>query len=106
MVTGGAGGIGRESAILFAEQGANVTVVDMNEAEGLETVRRIEEKLGKGVAIFQKCNVSKAAEVKHVVERTEKEFGKLNVIFNNAGKGSTLHAWPLTSSHSPLSPFH
>jgi len=58
---------------------------DVNEKAGQEAIAQIEKAHGAGHAIFVKCDVSKEAEVAHLVATAEKEFGKLNVIFNNAG---------------------
>lgn len=84
IITGGALGIGRESAILFAQEGTRgIVVADMNEKEGANTVKIIKDAGGK--AIFVKTDVSKAKDCEAMVKAAEKEFGKLNVLFNNAG---------------------
>ncbi|KAE8911025.1 hypothetical protein PF005_g2126 [Phytophthora fragariae] len=91
VITGAAGGIGRMSAILFAKQGAKgVVCADLNEDAAAETVQLVQEelrKLGKTdtVAIAVKTDVSKARDVENMVNLAEKEFGALNVLFNNAG---------------------
>ena len=91
IITGAAGGIGRQSALLFADEGAQVMCVDMNDKEGKETMSLIQAKHGKEAAMFMKCDVSKAAQVKDVVDNTEKAYGKVNVIFNNAGNFEAIH---------------
>jgi len=82
-------GIGFEASVLFAREGADVVVADINLQAAEATVERIKEKIGpipvRKRAIAMKCDVSKEAEVKKVVENTLKEFGKLDVMFNNAG---------------------
>lgn len=83
LITGAGSGIGRETALLFAREGAQVAVVDINEAGGQETVGLVEREGGN--AIFIRANVSSAAECQQMVEQTEATFGKLNVLFNNAG---------------------
>jgi NAD(P)-dependent dehydrogenase (short-subunit alcohol dehydrogenase family) len=83
VVTGGASGIGRESAVLFAREGAKVVVADMNETEGQATVKMI--KAAGGSAVFIKTNVSKASDCENMVKLAEREYGKLNILFNNAG---------------------
>jgi NAD(P)-dependent dehydrogenase (short-subunit alcohol dehydrogenase family) len=86
LVTGGTSGIGRATAIAFAEKGAKVVVVDWIENE--ETLNLI--KASGGEAIFVKCDVSKATDVKAMVEKTIAAFGRLDYAFNNAGiEGAT-----------------
>jgi NAD(P)-dependent dehydrogenase (short-subunit alcohol dehydrogenase family) len=83
LITGAGSGIGRESALLFAKEGAKVVVVDINETAGQETVVLI--KAAGGEAAFTRADVSKAAEASAMIEFAEKTYGKLNVLFNNAG---------------------
>lgn len=83
LITGAGSGIGRESALLFAREGARVTVVDMAEPGGRETVAMIEA--AGGVARFVKADVSRAADAERMVAETESAFGGLHVLFNNAG---------------------
>lgn len=81
LVTGGSFGIGRATAIAFAKKGAKVVIADWIENE--ETMDLI-ENLG-GESIFIKCDVSKSADVKTLIEKTVKTFGSLDFAFNNAG---------------------
>ena len=83
LLTGAASGIGRESALLFAREGAAVSAVDMNDAGGEETVSRITAMNGR--AIYLHADVSRSADCEAMVAATEKEFGALQVLFNNAG---------------------
>lgn len=83
LITGAGSGIGRESAVLFAKEGAQVVVCDVNEDGGQQTVEQI-HAIG-GTATFVKADVSKAAEAKAMIEAAEATYGKLNVLFNNAG---------------------
>jgi len=83
LITGAGSGIGRESALLFASEGAAVVVVDVNDEAGAETVSLVEAAGGK--SIYAHADVSKAAECENMIHRAEESFGKLNVIFNNAG---------------------
>jgi len=83
LITGAGGGIGGESALLFAAEGAAVVVVDVNEAAGKETVERVKKDGGK--ALFVRADVSKDADCARMVAEAERAFGKLDVLFNNAG---------------------
>ena len=83
LVTGGGSGIGREAALLFAKEGASVVAVDLNEAAGKETVAAIEREGGR--ATFARADVSRAADVEAMVAAAKKAYGRLNVLFNNAG---------------------
>jgi NAD(P)-dependent dehydrogenase (short-subunit alcohol dehydrogenase family) len=83
LVTGAASGIGRAAAIGFAREGAKVMVADVNEAGGEETVCHIQD-LG-GAAIFARTDVTSAADVAAMVDKTVRAFGRLDAAFNNAG---------------------
>lgn len=85
IVTGGASGIGRSTALAFAREGVKVMVSDVDESGGNETVRLIEEKGGE--ARFFKTDVSNAAEVEQLVRATVEAFGALHFACNNAGIG-------------------
>jgi NAD(P)-dependent dehydrogenase (short-subunit alcohol dehydrogenase family) len=79
LITGAGSGIGRASALLFAKEGAAVVCVDVNEKAAAETVAMIKN------ALAVKADVSKAADCEHMVAAAEQKFGKLDVMFNNAG---------------------
>ncbi len=87
LVTGGASGIGRESALRFAEEGANVVIADSNQAaaEGLATEMAASGRSAIGVF----CEVSDEASVDSVVNRAVSEFGAVDALLNSAGGGST-----------------
>jgi NAD(P)-dependent dehydrogenase (short-subunit alcohol dehydrogenase family) len=85
IVTGGASGIGARSVRLFVEQGARVVIGDMQEELG----RSVADEL-RGSALFQRTEVSREDDVRALVARAEKEFGRLDCIFNNAGFGGAL----------------
>ncbi|KAJ3386402.1 hypothetical protein HDU92_002568 [Lobulomyces angularis] len=89
LITGAGSGIGLESATLFAKEGAFVLACDINEESGKKTVENINKLFpsidGKARAVFCKVDVSKENEIKNAVETAEKLFGKLNIVFNNAG---------------------
>ena len=83
LVTGGASGIGRATALAFAGEKATVVVADMNDSEGQQTVDMI--KKSGGEALFVKTDVSSSSEVKAMVTTTVNAYGRLDFAFNNAG---------------------
>jgi NAD(P)-dependent dehydrogenase (short-subunit alcohol dehydrogenase family) len=88
LITGGTSGIGRATAIAFAREGAKVVISGRRKAEGAETVVHIEKAGGRG--LFVQGDVSDEAQVKSLVETVLKEFGRLDIAFNNAGIEGTL----------------
>ncbi len=86
FITGSASGIGRAGAILFAGEGAKVAVIDMSRPGGEETVRMTRE--AGGDATFIETDVTDPASVERAIAATVSRYGKLNVLYNNAG-GST-----------------
>jgi NAD(P)-dependent dehydrogenase (short-subunit alcohol dehydrogenase family) len=83
LITGGTSGIGEATAILFAEEGAKVTVAGRNEGRGQTVVARIRERGGQ--AIFIRTNVRNSDECRQAVKQTSEVFGRLDILFNNAG---------------------
>ena len=83
IVTGSATGMGRAAALLFAKEGATVVVADYDEAKGRETTDDIVRDGGK--ATFIKTDVSRAEEVEALVNQTVVTYGRLDVMYNNAG---------------------
>lgn len=83
LITGGTSGIGRDAAVLFAKAGAKVVVAGRREVEGKETIDMVRAAGGDG--LFVKADVSKAADVEALVQKTVEKFGRLDVAFNNAG---------------------
>jgi len=83
LITGGTSGIGEATAILFAQEGASVAITGRNEKRGHAVTAAILEAGGK--AIFLRTDVRKAAECKRAVDEAMKSFGKLDILFNNAG---------------------
>src|SRR5271168_109745 len=83
LITGGTSGIGRDTAVLFAKAGAKVVVAGRREAEGQETIDLV--RAAGGEALFVRMDVSRAAEVQALVQKTVEKFGRLDVAFNNAG---------------------
>ncbi len=83
LITGASSGIGRGAAVVFARCGARLVLADIDVAGGEETVAQV-RKTG-GDAIFVRTDVSKAAEVEALVQRTVTHYGRLDCAFNNAG---------------------
>ena len=83
LITGASSGIGKEAALLFAKEGAKVVCVDVNDEAGQETVAEIEA--AGGTAAYVHADVSKAKDAENMVKFAEDSFGKLDVMFNNAG---------------------
>jgi NAD(P)-dependent dehydrogenase (short-subunit alcohol dehydrogenase family) len=83
LITGAASGIGRESALLFAAEGARVVAVDINDEAGQETVEMIGAKGGQ--AVYVHADVAKAVGCQKMIETAETEYGRLDILFNNAG---------------------
>jgi NAD(P)-dependent dehydrogenase (short-subunit alcohol dehydrogenase family) len=88
IVTGGTSGIGRDAAFLFAKAGAKVVVAGRREIEGKETVELVHA--AGGDALFVKTDVSRAADVDALVQKTVEKFGRLDIAFNNAGVEETF----------------
>jgi len=82
IITGGATGIGRVAARLFAREGAKVVVADRNVPAARETADMIEKEGSEG--LFMETDVSKAPQVEAMVDRTIKRFGKLDTLVNDA----------------------
>ena len=83
LITGGTSGIGEATALLFAREGASVAITGRNESRGHAITARILESGGK--AIFIRTDVRKAAECNRSVAETLASFGRLDILFNNAG---------------------
>jgi NAD(P)-dependent dehydrogenase (short-subunit alcohol dehydrogenase family) len=83
LITGGASGIGRATALLFAREGAVVAVVDLDEVGGQAVVRAIADEGGQ--AIFVRCDVTQTGDCQRAVQQTVDKLGGLDILFNNAG---------------------
>lgn len=83
IITGAASGIGKESALLFAKEGAKVVAVDLNLARIEEVVQLIRSQGGDAVPFV--ADISKSADCASMVAKAESQYGKLNILFNNAG---------------------
>lgn len=88
IITGGASGMGKAASILFAREGANVVVADLN-APGGEEVAKLATEAGSK-AVFQRTDVSQEADIEALVARALSEFGRLDITFNNAGIGGAV----------------
>jgi NAD(P)-dependent dehydrogenase (short-subunit alcohol dehydrogenase family) len=83
LITGGGSGIGRAASLLFAREGAAVVVADVSDDAGRQTVDQI--TAGGSRASYVHADVSSAADSEAMVAHAEREYGRLNVLFNNAG---------------------
>ena len=83
LITGGASGIGRATAILFAQEGGAVAVVDINAEQGQAVVQEIESQGGR--AIFILCDVTRTEDCRRAVDTLLELLGRLDILFNNAG---------------------
>ncbi len=88
IITGGASGMGRAASILFARHGANVVLADLN-VDGGEEVAKLASDSGNK-AIFQRTDVSQEEDIVALVARATKTFGRLDIMFNNAGIGGAV----------------
>jgi NAD(P)-dependent dehydrogenase (short-subunit alcohol dehydrogenase family) len=83
IITGGTSGIGKATALLFAGEGADVVITGRRAELGQRVVEEIQQKGGQGV--FVRADHTQAGDCSHVVERTLTAFGRLDILFNNAG---------------------
>jgi NAD(P)-dependent dehydrogenase (short-subunit alcohol dehydrogenase family) len=83
LITGGGSGIGREASLLFSSEGAAIVVVDREDQAGRDTVETITAAGGR--AVFAHADVSRAEDCERMIATAEQTFGRLHVLFNNAG---------------------
>jgi NAD(P)-dependent dehydrogenase (short-subunit alcohol dehydrogenase family) len=84
IITGGTSGIGRACVKLFCEKGSNVVIAARNEVKASNIINEVEEK-GCGKAIFIQTDITVPDQVRHLVSRTKEEFGRVDILFGNAG---------------------
>src|SRR5579859_766723 len=82
LITGAGSGIGRATAIRFAQEGAKVTIADKNAKMGNETAQMITDR--GGTALFVEADVSKVADTERIVAETVAKYGKLDILVNDA----------------------
>ncbi|MBA7630448.1 Dihydroanticapsin 7-dehydrogenase [subsurface metagenome] len=90
IITGAGSGIGQAAALLFAKEGAKVVGACRTAETGEKTVKMIKDTAGE--AIFIKTDVSRAEDVQNMIKTTVDTYGKLDVLFNNAGIGEQATA--------------
>ncbi len=83
IITGGAIGIGRSTALLFANEGCSVVIADILTKEGKKTAEEVSEKGRDGV--FVKCDITDTRQIHNMVDQTISQFGKVDILVNNAG---------------------
>jgi NAD(P)-dependent dehydrogenase (short-subunit alcohol dehydrogenase family) len=88
VITGAASGMGKAAAILFAREGAQVVLADLNSRGGEDAARLATEAGAR--CVFQRADVSAEADVAALVKRATDEFGRLDIMFNNAGIGGAV----------------
>ena len=87
IITGGAAGLGRATALLFAREGAQVSIADISVEAGAGLQSEIKQSGGAALAV--PCDVSDEAQVEAAVAATLDEFGKIDILVNNAGVNAT-----------------
>jgi NAD(P)-dependent dehydrogenase (short-subunit alcohol dehydrogenase family) len=88
VITGAASGMGHAAAVLFAQHGAHVVLADLNVKGG--EAAAAEASAAGPACVFQRTDVSQEADVKAMIDRAVSEFGKLDILFNNAGIGGAV----------------
>ncbi len=102
LVTGAATGIGRAIAMKFASLGASVIVTDMNESGAKETAAQLPDPTGKAVHTSAKLDVTDKAGIRALMDRIAKEYGRIDILMNNAGVSSMHHLTELSEEEWDL----
>ena len=93
LITGSASGIGKAISVMLAKEGANIVISDVNQAKLEETYKtefQDSQKAASAKSLYLTLDVTKEAEVKSTIERIVDEFGKLDIVINNAGVLSSI----------------
>jgi NAD(P)-dependent dehydrogenase (short-subunit alcohol dehydrogenase family) len=90
VITGGASGMGRATALRFLEEGASVVIADMNEGTGKETLELAAKRGASERAVFVRANVADEDDVTATIARAQDQFGGVDCVFNNAGIGGAI----------------
>lgn len=90
IITGGASGMGKATVLRFLEEGARVVVADYNEQNGQETIQTASNAGHAKAVRFIRTDVAKEADVQAMVDCAVSQFGRLDIIFNNAGVGGVI----------------
>jgi len=90
VVTGGAGGMGRSTVMRFLQEGAKVVIADFNAESGADTLAEIEQAGMGGAAHFIRTDVANENDIKQMIECATDTFGRLDIVFNNAGVGGAI----------------
>src|SRR6476620_6646398 len=83
LITGAGSGIGRESSLLWASEGASIVAVDIDQTSAQHTADAVSAAGGRAIAV--QADVSRAQDCERMIAMAESDCGKLNIIFNNAG---------------------
>src|SRR6266851_5565775 len=90
VITGGASGMGQATALRFLNEGARVVVADYNEQSGQDTLT-LAKDAGQAESLrFVRTDVAKESDVQVMIDCAVSEFGRLDIVFNNAGVGGAI----------------
>ncbi|XP_076898232.1 short chain aldehyde dehydrogenase 1-like [Bidens hawaiensis] len=98
IVTGGASGFGESTVRLFTQHGAKVVIADIQDELGTFVCQDLVSKFGNDCVMYIHCDVSKDSDVKNLVDTTVSKYGKLDIMFNNAGISGDSNGTILNSS--------